>query len=357
MLARSDPLKQNEKRAQICTQPVSSTAKSKSPKSLSLKGLEASARGAAVTLEGGALLYSVRPQAPSSSPARGPRTVADDGLHPAEVERVRYVARRWDQSGAFVIMVTLGDGLLDLLPRDIRRILRAFRSRVADMQRRAGVPQEVIVVFETAAGIHAHILLVGTRGMIRQLRALKTFSAFMRKPSEAVKEARNLAGLAERDPFYLVKETGDDRYAWPAGSGGGDRVVLSEPLRAAILAEGFPPWKRTTSADLKAKPPRRRPATVGGSVLIDIAPIPATTDPMQLGFEFDLPERRLVSPEELRKFLGMHGITQAEIARVLHIADRSHVAHFLRGHDAFSLPRLRILRRFIDEFEPRRIAA
>jgi hypothetical protein len=166
------PLKQKRNPPLICTQPAPSESGTRGPRSLAAYGVEASQGSSPITLEGGALLYSVRPSPSLTSPRALLRTVADDGLHPGEIERIRFVIRRWIENGAFVVFVTLGDAILDLSPREVRAIVRDFRNWISLVQKRAGVPQEAMVVFEVGkgrhgrAGLHAHVLLVGTRAMI-----------------------------------------------------------------------------------------------------------------------------------------------------------------------------------------------
>jgi DNA-binding XRE family transcriptional regulator len=319
------------------------------------------------------LLYSVK-ENPFALTPTPPRTVADDGLHEGEIERLIFAVDRWLRDDATGIFVTLGDRLLDLPGAVMRAEASEFRKAVSKAQKRAGFPAEWIAVFEMCKqeriGVHMHMLLIGSKEIIRQIRGWARFSPYMRQPSQAVKLARDLRGFIDAGG-YLLKEAGNPRFAWPEGSGGGDRVIVSTTLRNAMLNEGFPAWQRTTSRDLNRKPPRARvrvkaappqdePSRYQAAnlpLLLTVPPSPTTTNVVQLALFDDLPQQRLVPPQELQAFREEQGISQAEIAAVLRISDRSHIANFERGHDSLSLPRLRILRDFMGTYQPRRLAA
>lgn len=320
------------------------------------------------------LLYSVRENSLAPRPTP-PRTVADDGLHEGEIDRLIFSVERWLRDAVTLIFVTLGDRFLDLPGHEQRSEAREFFKRLTKAQKKAGSPEEWIAIFEVGKevrrGLHVHVLLIGSPELMRRIRSWARFRPYMRQPSQAVKIAHDPRGFLDAGG-YLIEEAGHERFAWPEGTGGGDRVVPSPTLRAAIIAEGFPAWQRTTSCDLKRKPPRAR-SSVHAKPVIEVRakpappqeepiiptvpPRPTTTNVVQFPLFDDLPQQRLVSPQELVAFRDRHGISQAEIAAVLRISDRSHVANFERGHDAFSLPRLRILRNFMDAYQPVRLAA
>lgn len=329
-----------------------------------------------VVLDGGARLYSVCSSRPSPTPARGaPRTIAADGLHPAEVERVRHVVLdRWAPeawSGRYIIgFATLGDAALDLPASEVRAAGRALMKRIAQYQGRQNppLPREALQVFEVEPGLHCHFAFPATSKMLCQLRGLAEFERFMRKPSEAMKAWRY---DFERLVAYLTKETDAAPYAWPEGSGGGDRVVLSEPLRSAIVAAGFPPWTRTTSADLRAKPPRRKPEpapSMSSSPLPEeieavAAPLPAVApaappealapiepkvamvvpppEPVQLVLFDALPEREHLG-EGLRDARRSLGLTQAAAGRLVGIR-QAHMSNAEAGRHPIARSRVRAL--------------
>lgn len=312
-----------------------------------------------VVLDGGALLYSVQSLRPPPDPTRGaPRTIADDGLHPAEVERVRHVVLdHWGtevRAGRYIIgFATLGDAALDLPASEVRAAARALMKRIGQYQGRQSppLPREALQVFEVEPGLHCHVAFPATRKMLYQLRGLAEFAPFMRKPSEAVKAWRY---DFERLVAYLTKETGDPRYAWPESSGGGDRVVLSSGLRSTIVAAGFPPWARTTSADLRAKPPRRKPEEAVAAPLpaaepTTVSPDPVgevtmgipTPEPVQLSLFDALPEREHLGCA-LRDARRRLGLSQAAAAKLIGLR-QPHMSNCEAGRHPIARARVRAL--------------
>ena len=294
------------------------------------------------------------------------RTVGDQGLSEAEITRIRAVLERWCRRNAYVLFWTLGDALRDMPEAEAREIIRHARNTLRTAQKRHTLQPEDMVVLEVTGGLHAHILGPATPKIMKAIRRSEKFAPFMLRPSRAIRPVTNAYGFAHLADEYLVKETGDPKFALPHG--GGDRVILSPTLKAVMVAEGrIEDYQRTTSRNLKPTPPRavKKPRqTIKAEIEVQAAPVTTTQEkpilsvvPTSPSLFPTLVEQRLVSPQELQAFREDHGISQAEIADMLHISDRSHIANFERGHDNLSRPRLRILRNFMDRYQPRKLAA
>lgn len=293
------------------------------------------------------------------------RTTSDQGLSDAEIERIRAVLERWCRRNDYVVFWTLGDALRVMPEAEVREIIRRALNTLRTAQTRADLEPEYMVVLEVTGGLHAHIVGIATPKIMKAIRRSEKFAPFMLRPSKAVRPVTNAYVFARLADKYLVKETGDPKFALPAGG----RSWLSPTLKAVMVAEGWiEDYQRTTSRNLKPTPPRavKKPVqaikaeiepTQAEPILLTVPQSAPTTNVVQFALFDDLPQQRLVSPQELQAFRERHGISQAEIAAVLRISDRSHVANFERGHDSLSLPRLRILRNFMNTYEPRRLAA
>ena len=370
MIAQPDfqpPLKNKGFSPQKWGQASSATIQRRSPETVAGYAIEAHEAARHANDDPGACLYSVRASSPDSAPGSPPRTVADDGLHAAEIDRLIFAVERWQRDGATVLFITLGDRLLDLPGDAMRDEVRAFRKTVTKAQKRAGFAAEWIAVFEVGKqgriGVHMHMLVLGSKELVQRIRSWSRFRPYMRKPSKAVRIAHDLGGFIDAGG-YLIREAGDACFAWPDGSGGGDRVIPSPTLKAAMLAEGFPDWQRTTSRDLKRKPPRvrtriptkavepvkemvRTPDPIEQKIAAAAAPPPMITmqaTPAQLRLFDQLPEARdPEAPSQARAMREALGETQAGFYRGFAIK-QPHAANFERGHDPLAKPKLRALK-------------
>lgn len=264
MIAQHDfhpPLKNKGFSPQKWGQASSATIQRRSPETVAGYAIEAHEATRHANDDPGACLYSARASSPDPASGSPPRTVADDGMHAAETDRLIFAVERWQRYGATVLFITLGDRFIDLPGHEQRSEAREFLKRLTRMQTRAGFAAEWIAVFEVGKearrGLHLHVLVLGSKDMVRRVRSWSRFRPYMRRLSEAVKVAPDPVGFINAGG-YLIEEAGDPRFAWPDGSGGGDRVIVSPTLKAAMLAEGCPDWQRSTSRDLRPRPPRVR---------------------------------------------------------------------------------------------------
>ena len=242
---------------------------------------------------------------PDAVPATGPAPTADDrGLSAAEIERLRIATLYLEELGLPVWVANIGDGLLYRDERSARGVIAQAQSLVAQLQKRAGLPQFAVTILESTFGLHGNIIFVATNKV-----ALQFGRSFLKKYLGEHK------GGACRTGFYRVKKTRED---WASvrsyyskerteeahaayghlsdhytpgvhrlGQGGGDRVRLSRALDRHLLDLGLvEPYRRTnsrklTSTTADARPLERvdrREATAPAEHGAIVAPPPAPVD-------------------------------------------------------------------------------
>ncbi len=249
------------------------------------------------------------------------RTSLGHGLSEHELRRLANGLHFLERYGEPCLWVILGDGLLDLSEHEARKVVQAFTSQIVKAQKRAGLEQYWLRVHESTGGFHSNLVFPAYPGMDRDIRRWGTFADYLRS-AKAIRSVYDFDGLTD----YLAKERPPNvKGGWQfgrrkkgshkLGAGGGDRVQLSQILKADAIAAGVvEPWQRT-----KAKV---------------LAP--------------SGPKRRSLQPSDLRSFRQVRGYTQAQVSRTAGIRNRSHVANFERGHDRLSPHRQRLLKHMMD---------
>ena len=279
------------------------------------------------------------------------RTTAPHGLTRPEIERIFGAAHSMASKRRHMWFATLGDGLQDMDAGEARRVVDTFLKTLVVEQRKAGLPQDWLLVWETIGGLHTHIIFIGNRRIVDIVQRSARFGNHLR-----VRWVYDLPGL----PTYLSKErTPQTEYAIGTtirggrkpGShqlpGGGDRVRLSEALeRDAIAAGHVGPWQKTNakrSTERKtAKPYRIRQGkapTPAGQILLfpELGRQPARLRDFHGGF---------MSPAQSREtefHRERSGLSQHKLAQLAGLS-QPHYANVVRGHDAMSRSAARQLR-------------
>lgn len=222
----------------------------------------------------------------------------------AEIERLRIATLYLEELGLPVWVANIGDGLLYRDERSARGVIAQAQSLVAQLQKRAGLPQFAVTILESTFGLHGNIIFVATNKVALQFGR-----------SSLKKYLGEHKGGACRTGFYRVKQTRED---WASvrsyyskerteeahaayghlsdhytpgvhrlGQGGGDRVRLSRALDRHLLDLGLiEPYRRTnsrklTSINADARPLERvdrREATAPAEHGAIVAPPPAPVD-------------------------------------------------------------------------------
>jgi hypothetical protein len=231
---------------------------------------------------------------------------------------------------------------------------KAIRQIVAHIQqdfKRAGCLLIGVTVYEKAQYLHAHVLLhvpPGKSKLIGKRCEGEGGTVHVRPADE--KGVEYVTKQRKRLPPDYEKQI---KRRWIKSERiEGPRYTYTTAAKALLARHHAPP--PSIEIEMQAAPAA---TTVQEKPILLTVPSSPTTNVVQFPLFDDLPQQRLVSPQELQSFREEHEISQADIATVLRISDRSHVANFERGHDAFSLPRQRILRNFMDTYQPRRLAA
>lgn len=213
------------------------------------------------------------------------------------VEAGHYL-ERLRHDGVPVVYAVLGDALLDLPEREARAVAAAFRARIVREQARANLPAVWLQVWEAASGLHANVVFAANPVIVAALRRSVTLKPYLRGEN-ALRECFDVDRLVgsyltkERRPnvkggsWLGTRRKGQHRL----GEGGGDRVSVSEALRAELVASGkVQPWKRTYVRRLpKAQPPAPEPTPVV-RLVVSNAVVP---EPVQLSMFGDRPVSRL----------------------------------------------------------------
>jgi hypothetical protein len=190
-------------------------------------------------------------ESPSLIVARLPaRTAKKHGISGPEIERfsgsVRFMEKNCPRKGQ-LWWVTLNKG-------STREIIADVQKRISKLQRKTNLPPYNVTIFETLGGLHAHIVFIGNREIVRRLESSTKFASLI-----DVDRVNNPCGLVGE---YLAKErTPQAGYRREhmlggriAGShrlpGGGDRVRLSRQLeRDAVEAGYVQPWQHTNAGE------------------------------------------------------------------------------------------------------------
>jgi hypothetical protein len=271
-----------------------------------------------------------------------PRTVAKHGLTRHEVQRIagsvmaiKTLARQRRQNVCWASF-TAGSG---------SSIQSQFRKRLVTLQREEGIEQVWLAVSETDPDRHDHIVFLTTPALMERLAASPRFQQPLVKIGP-VNDPKGLVG-------YLSKEaTPQAAYHNAAvprrkrGShqlpGGGDRVRVSERLKAFALEQGYiEPWQPTNAKRSSTRKPNRL-----RQLYPKKAPRPADQEPLPFA---EPALRRPVA--RLRDFGGgfvptpvaetiefrrqRAGLSQRELANRCGIG-QPQLANALRGHDPLS---------------------
>jgi hypothetical protein len=188
------------------------------------------------------------------------RTAVKHGISGPEIERisgaVQFMEKSCPNQGR-LWWVTLNRG-------STREIIADVQKRITKMQKRQNLPPYNATVFETLGGLHAHIVFIGNRKIVRCLEGSAKFSGLI-----DLDRVNDPQGLTRN---YLAKErtpqAGYRREHILGGRikgshhllGGGDRVRLSRELeRDAVEAGYVAVWQHSNARrSLGRKPYRRR---------------------------------------------------------------------------------------------------
>lgn len=261
------------------------------------------------------------------------------------VEAGHYL-ERLRHDGVPVVYAVLGDALLDLPEREARAAAADFRARIVRDQERARLPRLWLQIWEAESGLHANTIFVANGRIVAGLQRSVQFEPFLRG-AKAIQECFDVDRLVGN---YLTKERRPNVKggSWlgkrrkgrhPLGECGGDRVIVSNELRAELIAAGsVKPWARTYARRVpKANP---EPAPVRLALANPMVP-----EPVQLTMFDDRPVARLADyaggvmsaavaheVEWRRRKLGM---TQNGLAGAIGLS-RSQVTNALHGRFGLS---------------------
>jgi len=271
---------------------------------------------------------------PPSLPNQLTRTVAKHGVTGPELKRFNGVIYFFRKAGLWkqLWLVTTEKGASRALIGDVQK-------RVTKLQRRYGLPQYNVTVFETDGGAHAHTVFVGNVEVAKRLRASQLFGNVI-----DVRQVDNPEGLSKD---YLAKERPQAGYGRSdlgrrrKGShrlhGGGDRVRLSRDLeRDGISANYIDDWQRSNAKGSDT----RKPYRLRNTGPLARSPRPAGQLPL-------LPEIDRL-PSRLRDFgggyvppaVGMEiefrrrqlGLSQRQVGSLIG-RSQGQIANAMRGHD------------------------
>jgi len=245
-------------------------------------------------------------------------------------------------------MVTIS-APIEVSDADGKKVIRQVVKNIQQDFKRAELLLIGVTVYEKAQYLHAHVLLHVPPGKSKLIgkRCEGEGGAVHVRPADS-KGVKYVTKQRKKLPPEYEKQI---KRKWVKSARiEGPRYAYTTAAKALLARRAPPPSIEIEVKTAPAVVPVEKP------ILSVVLPNPPTIRTPVLLFA-ELPEKRLVSPQELQTFRDYHGISQGEIAAVLRISDRSHIANFERGHDSLSLPRLRILRNFMDTYQPRRLAA
>lgn len=274
------------------------------------------------------------------------RTAAPHGLTPQEILRWEGALQYLRDQGFECWWAVVGDDALDLDNWQARRVHDDVKNRIGILQSRAQLPRYCIEVLEVTGGLHSNLIFPGNRWIGSHLQ-----QAFPQYLARSGVQQVNYPDRTFRD--YLIKER-TPQAAFALGlprkkgsyplDGGGDRVRLSEALKADAIAAGrIEPWQPTharrkpAAQDLRTTNSGRRRAP------ITVEQVPKSglkeADQLSLWPEHDRPVVRLkayaggIAPptvamelEHLRRRRGLTqralgklvGLSQPQIANAVH---------------------------------------
>lgn len=279
------------------------------------------------------------------------RTTAPHGLTTAEVKRAFNATNCMAKQRRQIWFATLGDGLQDMDAGEARDRAAAFLKALVSEQKKHGLPQYWLQVWECSGGLHTHVIFIGNRRIIERLRNSALSGQFLH-----VRWAYDAYGL----PIYLSKERTPQtqfgigafiRGARKRGShqlpGGGDRVRLSAALKREAIAAGYvEPWQQTNARRKETREPhklytlRRRKAPVhAGQVVLfpELERQPARLRDYHGGL---MTPAQAIEAEFLRQRLGL---SQHQLVQLIGLS-QPHYANVVRGHDNMSRYAARRLR-------------
>lgn len=291
-----------------------------------------------------------------------PRTVAKHGLTRHEVRRIaggvmalKTLARQKRQQ---VCWASFAAGSGSNLPSQ-------FRNRLVTLQREEKVEQVWLVISETDPDRHDHIIFLATPALIERLAASPRFQ----QPVVKIGPVHYPKGLAG----YLSKEATPQ--AWFCNAAvprrkpgshqlpeGGDRVRVSERLKAFALEQGYiEPWQPTNAKRASTRKPYRLRRLYPNKAPrpVDQTPLPFVETALQRPIarlrDFGGGYVPAAVAEEIEFRRKQAGLSQRELANRSGIG-QPQLANALRGHDPVStwaVSRLKetLLRRRIDPIE------
>jgi hypothetical protein len=290
----------------------------------------------------------------ASAPAAVPYTVdthlrqttAPHGMSVPEVRRLFDSVHYMMKPGRMLALATLAGPLKAMPCGAVRDVVAAFLKALGKKQKKFGLPQYYVMVWECAGGLHTHVVFVANPRMLDELKELQRFAPYL-----DVRRAWWPGGL----PIYLSKErTGwaqiqlgafirggrkDGAHRLP---GGGDRVRLSSALKEDAIAAGYvTQWKPTNA---KRKPLEARASGRPYRIRSGRAPRPTPTQ-LPMFPELEKPPVRLrdfhggiptpAQAQELEFRRKRLGLSQRQLAARCGIS-QAHWANVVRGHDSMS---------------------
>lgn len=290
------------------------------------------------------------------------RTAAPHGIHHEEVKRLSGACHYMLSRRRQLWFYTLGDGTQQLPAGDARAIVDAFLKVLVTMQRKEGLPQDYALVWHCTKGLHAHVICPANRRIRKALQRSVRFGQYLYR-----KWVFDVHGLAE----YLSQECIPQaafkrRIRRKRGShqlpGGGDRVRLSEGLKADAIAAGYVDEWQPTNAKRKPRESRARGWTCrirrGKSARL-------TPQQMVLFPQLEKPPVRLrdfhggmLTPAQAQEVEFQRqrlGLSQYQAAQRIGIS-QPHYANVVRGHDSMSSFAARQLRETLLHEETRQAA-
>lgn len=277
------------------------------------------------------------------------QTTAPHGMSVPEVRRLFNIVHYMRKPGRMLALATLG-GPIKIKPcGDVRDMASDLRKAIGKKQKKYGLPQYDVQVWECSGGLHVHFVFVTNRRMLDELKELQRFQAYL-----DVRRAWWPGGL----PIYLSKERtgwaeiqlgayikGGRKKGAHQLPGGGDRVRPSPALKADAIEAGYiTRWKPKNA---KRKPPEaRKPHKDYRIRRIKSSEAPARTPTQILMFpELEKPPVRLrdfhggiptpTQAQELEFRRKRLGLSQRQLAARCGIS-QAHWANVVRGHDSMS---------------------
>ena len=276
------------------------------------------------------------------------RTTAPHGIHQEEVKRLSGACHYMLSRRRQLWFITIGDGLQQMNPGDARDVVADFLKVLVTKQKEAGLPQDYALVWHCSKGLHAHVICPANQRILDALMRSARFGQYLYR-----KWVFDVHGLAE----YLSQECIPQaafkrRIRRKRGShqlpGGGDRVRLSECLKADAIAAGYvDDWQPTNAKRSEARAPTR-PYKIRRAKSPRLTPQQAVLFP-----QLEKPPVRLrdfhggmltpAQAQEVEFRRQRLGLSQYQAAQLIGIS-QPHYANVVRGHDSMSKLAARHLR-------------